>query len=244
MSAVLQQNVQFRTQRPLSFYDDMKARLASAQSHGSWQFIVDSLANREFVPAELVMAVARDCPLMEIQQNLLGQLRDYILNLMPKALTFNEGRICTFVTASSLVSAGDFLKTTVLLSSIYRVTEMPVPRDVLGRFNACQRVIGDEGGFTHADLISAGYEQKVVHARVTYVHPHTADIIVLPNAKKLAGGALLSIEEQAKRALANKAIREQERLSRKANAKQVKLKIPKAGATSESANKKQGGKKK
>ncbi len=247
MSAVLQQPVQFRAQRTTSFYDDMKARLASAESLGSWQYIVDTLANRGFVPAEFVTAVARDCPHMEVKQNLLVLQRDFILELDPKALPENKGRIATFVTTSSLVSASDFLKTKVLLFNIYRVTEMAVPKDVLGRFNACQRVLTDEGGYTHGDLISAGYVKTVVHARETYIHLQTKDTIVLPNAKKLAGGALLSKEEQAKRAAANLAIRMQAKLSRKANAKQVKMKTPKTDASSDDVGKKgkkQGGKKK
>ena len=244
MSAVMQQPVQFRAQRAPSFFDDMKARMSGAKSQGSWQFIVDSLANREFVPAVLVTDVARDCPFLETKQNLLGQLRDYVLNLLPKALPFNEGRICTFITASSLVSAGDFLKTKVLLTQVYSVAEVPTPKDVLGRFHACQRVIGDEGGYTHGDLIGAGYEKKVVHARETYVHPHTADSIVLPNAKKLAGGALLSKEEQAKRAAANLAIRMQAKQARKASAKPVKLKTPKKEASSDKKDKKAGGNRK
>ena len=242
----LQSAQQFNPLRTSStFVGDLNARMNTAKSHGSWQFIVDSISKREFVPSILVIDVARKCPLSEIKQNLLTQMRDFFLNLPNgNALAYNEGRICTFVTASSLTSASDFLRTKVLVTDLYGVANMPIPKDVLGRFNACQRVIADESGYTRDDLISAGYEKKVVNARETYVHPRTKDAIVLPDSKKLAGGALLSKEEQAKRAAANLAIRMQAKQARKASAKPVKLKTPKKDASSDKKDKKSGGNKK
>lgn len=213
------------------FVADMKYRMSRAgESYGCWKFVVDMLTEKKFSPAVLVYDIARDCPLNEIKSDLLEVMRNFFLELLPKELPQNEGRVATYVTTSSLVSSGEFLKAKVLMTLVYGVAEMQIPKDVLGRFNACQRVLADEGGYTATDLMGAGYVKQLVNKREAYVHPQTKDTIVLPDAKKLGGGALLSLEEQAKRAAANKVIREKAKLERKAKAKPVKLNVPKSDA--------------
>lgn len=202
---------------PSPFVVDMRGRMARAgESFGCWQFVVDALTEKKFSPADLVKDFVRDCPLPEVKQSLLGRQREFILALAPKDLPFNEGRLGTFVTTSSLVSAKDFLKAANLLKEIYATIGVPMPKDLQGRISACNRVHMSEegGGYTHEDLVGAGYQKKVVNKREAYVHVATSDTIILPDAKKLTGVALLSKEDIAKRQAINAELRAKGRAAR------------------------------
>lgn len=195
---------------PSPFVIDMKGRMARAgESFGCWQFVVDALTEKKFSPADLVKDFVRDCPLPDVKQSLLGRQREFILALAPKELPQNEGRLGTFVTTSSLCSAKDFLKAANLLKEIYDTIKVPMPKELMGRISACNRVhVSEEGGgYNHADLVGAGYEKRVVNNREAYIHLVSGDVIILPGAKKLTGGALLSPEEIAKRQAINAELR-------------------------------------